>query len=275
MNRNFTLKTGFIAFLLVLGVLSALVISAIFNLTRSVDHLRQTEESRYHSTLLATDYKNLTQAMTRDVMAFVSTEQPEFLESYERQVAYLTGAGAEDGQLQPAVLERFRAAGFTKEEMAALESAHAAHLELMKVEKQAIETASGQFDDGQGGIRVALPNALMAKVLIFGQQYPTAATAIAENIDLFDAMQAQRHTEEVIQADHDIRVGSGIVLGTILILFVGGALSLLLLYRGIKRPLDIGVALAQRLASGDLAARVDVERHDELGKLLLALNGIG
>ncbi len=275
MNKTLTLKKGFIFFLLVLGLLSTLVFTAIFNLTRSVEHLRQTEESRYQSTLLATEYKNLTQAMTRDVMAFVSTEQPEFLESYEAQVALLQGYAGDGAGIQPAILERFRAAGFTAEEMAVLESAYTDHLELMKVEKQAIETASGQFDDGQGGIRVALPNALMAKVLIFGQQYSTAATAIAEKIDLFDAMQAQRHTEEVIQADHDIRVGSGIVLGTILILFVGGALSLLLLYRGIKRPLDIGVALAQRLASGDLAARVDVERHDELGKLLLALNGIG
>lgn len=275
MNRNFTLKTGFIAFLLVLGVLSALVISAIFNLTRSVDHLRQTEESRYHSTLLATDYKNLTQAMTRDVMAFVSTEQPEFLESYERQVAYLTGAVAEDGQPQPAVLERFRAAGFTKEEMAALESAHAAHLELMKVEKEAIETASGQFDDGQGGIRVALPNALMAKVLIFGQQYSEAAAGIAAQIDRFDAMQSQRHAMEVTRASESIRAASGIVLGAIAILFLGSGLSVRKLYRDIKRPLDTGVALAQQLAEGNLAARVEVERHDELGKLLNALNGIG
>lgn len=275
MNRNFTLKTGFIAFLLVLGVLSALVISAIFNLTRSVDHLRQTEESRYHSTLLATDYKNLTQAMTRDVMAFVSTEQPEFLESYERQVAYLTGAVAEDGQPQPAVLERFRAAGFTKEEMAALESAHAAHLELMKVEKEAIETASGQFDDGQGGIRVALPNALMAKVLIFGQQYSEAAAGIAAQIDRFDAMQSQRHAMEIARASESIRAASGIVLGAIAILFLGSGLSVRKLYRDIKRPLDTGVALAQQLAEGNLAARVEVERHDELGKLLNALNGIG
>lgn len=162
MNRNLTLKKGFIAFLLVLGVLSAMVATAIFNLTRSVDHLRQTEESRYHSTLLATEYKNLCQAMTRDAMAFVSTEQPEFLESYQQQVAYLTGAQAEGSEPRASVLERIRAAGFTDDEMAALESAYSAHLDLMKVEKEAIETASGQFDDGQGGIRVALPNALDA-----------------------------------------------------------------------------------------------------------------
>ena len=48
-----------------------------------------------------------------------------------------------------------------------------------------------------------------------------------------------------------------------------------MLYRVIKRPLDTGVDLAERLAKGDLAARANVTRHDELGKLLTALNGIG
>ena len=275
MNKNLTLKKGFIVFLLILGVLSALVVTAILNLTRSVEHLRQTEESRYHSTLLATEYKNLTQAMTRDVMAFVSTEQPEFIESYEQHVAYVNGENSNAADAGPSLLERFRAAGFTPGEMATLESAHAAHVELMAVERKAIETASGQFDDGQGGIRVALPNSLMAKVMIFGQQYSGAASDIAGKIDQFDSMQAQRHMVEVEQASQDIRTGSGIVLGAIVILFLGSALALRMLYRGIKRPLDTGVALAERLATGDLAARVDVQRHDELGKLLLALNGIG
>ncbi|MFT0849908.1 methyl-accepting chemotaxis protein [Achromobacter sp. F4_2707] len=275
MNKNLTLKKGFIAFLLILGVLSALVVTAIFNLTRSVEHLRQTEESRYQSTLLATEYKNLTQAMTRDVMAFVSTEQPEFLESYERHLALLRTPSDRGADARPTLLERFRNAGFTSEEMATLEAAYADHLELMKVEKEAIETASGQFDDGQGGIRVALPNALMAKVLIFGQQYSSAAAAIASQIDQFDQMQSQRHEAEVAQASHDIWVGSTIVLGAIAILFLGSALGIRMLYRGIKRPLDTGVALAEKLAAGDLAAQVRVERHDELGKLLVALNGIG
>lgn len=58
-------------------------------------------------------------------------------------------------------------------------------------------------------------------------------------------------------------------------LFLGSGLSLRKLYRDIKRPLNTGVTLAQQLAEGNLAARVKVERHDELGKLLIALNGIG
>src|SRR5690606_24180411 len=94
-----------------------------------------------------------------------------------------------------AILDRFRTTNFTQEEMALLEAAHTAHLDLMEVEKEAIQTARGEFDDGQGGVRIALPNALMAKVLIFGQQYTDAAEAIAADIDRFDTLQSLRHAE--------------------------------------------------------------------------------
>lgn len=275
MQKNLTLKKGFIVFLVILGLLSAMVVTAVINLSGSVDNLRRIEQSRYDSTRLATEYKGLTQAMTRDAMAFISTEQPEFLERYDQHVAILNGANGDAAKQQQAMLEQFRTAGFTPEEMAKLESAHAAHVDLMKVEREAIQTASGQFDDGKGGIRVALPNSLMAKVLIFGQQYTDAAAAIAGDIDSFDHMQAQRHSEEVQKASTDIQRDGGIALAAMLILFLGSALALRTLYRSIKKPLDTGVALAERLANGDLAARVEVQRHDELGKLLLALNGIG
>ncbi len=272
MTKRLTLKKGFIFFLITLGVLSALVVTAVVNLARSVDHLRDTQQSRYASTLLATEYKNLTQAMTRDVMAFVSTEQPEFLESYDAGAARLEGDGTRE---RPGMLERFAAAGFTPDEMALLESAHTAQRELMAVEREAIQTASGQFDDGQGGVRVALPNSLMAKVMIFGQQYTQAAADIATGIDAFDQAQARRHEAEVRAAGNDIQAGSRIALGAMTILLLGSALALHTLYRSIKQPLDTGVALAERLAQGDLAAQAHVQRHDELGKLLLALNGIG
>ena len=273
MYRNLTLKKGFIGFLLILGLLSALVATAVVNLTGSVERLRKTEQSRYQSTRLATEYKGLTQAMTRDVMAFVSTEQPEFLENHERLAATLYEA--DGASSRPPLIQQFRNAAFTAEEMQLLERAHASHLELMKVEKEAIETASGQFDDGAGGVRVALPNSLMAKVMIFGQQYTDAAAGVAGHIDAFNSMQAARHAKEVAAASDDIRTGVMTVLATMAVLVLGSALSLFVLYRGIKRPLDMGVALAERLAGGDLAARAPILRNDEFGKLLRALNGIG
>ncbi|UYO95211.1 methyl-accepting chemotaxis protein [Pollutimonas sp. M17] len=275
MRNLFTLKKSFFIFLAILILLSILVLSALRNLTGSIEHLKTIEQRRYQATELATAYKSLTQAMTRNVMAFVASEQPEFQESYKHLTAVLNGKAPDERGVQQAMLERFRNAGFMADEMAKLESAHAQITELGLTEKEAISTASGQFDDGQGGIKVALPNALMAKVMIFGQQYAEAAAGIARTIDEFDTMQAQRFARNVEQASAASRKAYWIAVTAIAALLLCSALALWGLYTSIKRPLDQGVHLAQRLAGGDLSAHVDVPRRDELGKLLEALNGIG
>ncbi|MGB3289875.1 MAG: methyl-accepting chemotaxis protein [Burkholderiaceae bacterium] len=269
------MKKSFIAFLAILFLLSMLMLSALRNLTDSMDRLKTTEQRRYQATELATAYKSLTQAMTRDVMAFVASEQPEFQESYQHLADVLHGRAPDAGGTRQAMLERFRGAGFTADEMAKLESAHAQILEIGLTEKEAISTASGQFDDGRGGIKVALPNALMAKVMIFGQQYAEAAAGIARNIDEFDAMQAQRFSREVAQADAASRKAYWMAVSAIAALLSCSMLALWGLYKSIKGPLDQGVHLAQRLAEGDLSAQIAIRRRDELGKLLEALNGIG
>src|SRR3546814_10542924 len=86
--------------------------------------LKTTEQRRYQATERATAYKSLTQAMTRDVMAFVASEQPEFQESHKRLTAVLHGQAPDSHGVQQAMLDRFRHAGFTAQEMAKLESAH-------------------------------------------------------------------------------------------------------------------------------------------------------
>lgn len=62
---------------------------------------------------------------------------------------------------------------------------------------------------------------------------------------------------------------------TLIALLSGSAFALFMLYRFVRRPLNEGVQLAQRLAQGDLTARAPTTRRDELGQLLEALNGIG
>lgn len=275
MTTSFTLKKSFILFLAALTLLSILVMAALHNLARSTDYLKQTEGLRYAATALATEYKSLTQAMTRDVMAFVATEQPEFLESYLHRSAILHGHAPNEHGIQQALIDRFRQAGFTPAEIAKLESAHAQQIELAKTETEAISTASGQFDDGHGGIKVALPNALMAKVMIFGQQYTEASQAIAQAIDEFNTMQASRFAQDVRQANDASLLAQRIAVSAMIALLICSTLALWALYKTIKNPLDQGVQLAQQLAAGDLSARVKVRRHDELGQLLEALNGIG
>jgi methyl-accepting chemotaxis protein len=275
MRSFFTLKKSFIAFLVVLTLLSLMVLAALHNLYQSIDELKRTEQYRYQATELATLYKGLTQARTRDVMAFVATEQPEFLASYQHLGDILMGRAPDASGIQKPMMARFEALGFTADEMGKLRYADARIADLSVTENEAISTARGEFDDGQGGTRIALPNAMMAKVMIFGQQYAEAAADITGAIDAFNAMQANRIGQAVHEAGVASQLAYRFAVSALFALLVGSGLALWYLYQSVRRPLNLGLQLARELAAGRLEAQAQVLREDELGELLHALNDIG
>lgn len=273
--KTLQLKHRFILFFTVLLALSVLVAIAVNNLIQSTERLHAIEQQRYQTTQLANEFKTVVSAMSRNVMAFVSSEQPEFQENYHRLAQVLAGKQpSADGQSMP-VLEKFHAVGISDAEDKTLRNALTQIDEIARTQKEAMSTASGQFDDGQGGVRIALPNALLAKVMVFSQQYSQAAAAIDQTINDFDAMQSGRLDAQARAASNRNRNALLVAVSAICALLLCSAFALATLYRSIKLPLDAGLTLANALAAGRLNARATVSRHDEMGHLLGALNRIG
>ncbi len=275
MKKLLTLKRSFIVFLAILTLFSLLVFSALQNLTRATKHLKDTHFGQTHATALANEFKEHAQALTRDAMAYVATEQPEFEASYLHRTAVTQGkAPGSDGTTTP-LLSKFEQANFSNDEMTALKSAYAKTAELAKVQITAMNTAKGLVDDGQGGLKVALPAPLLAKALLFGQQYTTAAAEVARDIDDFNIMQSNRFSLQAQAADLASQRAYDNAVSALILLLICSAAALFMLFKSIKTPLDQGVRLARQLAAGDLTANITVVRRDELGSLLNALNGIG
>lgn len=275
MYRFLTLKTGFILFLGVLLLLTLLVFGSLQNLNRSVEHLKSLEEQRRSISQLAQQYKDYVQALTRNAMAFVSSEQPEFEEAYLHYQNLMEGRAVDaQGESLP-IADKFRRAGLTSTETDTLESAFEQNRQLAALEMQAINTAKGLFDDGSGGLKIGLPDALLAKVLLFGQHYSEGAAKLARDIDDFNIMQSNRYANEVQAASGRIEVATRLAIASLAALLLCSAVALWTLYQTIRRALGQGVATAHKLAHGDLTAQTSVSRSDELGQLLHALNGIG
>src|SRR5690606_12566741 len=116
---------------------------------------------------------------------------------------------------------------------------------------------------------------LLAKALLFGQQYTTAAAEVARDIDDFNIMQSNRFNLQAQAADLASQRAYDNAVSALILLVICSAAALFMLFQSIKRPLDQGVRLARQLAAGDLTANIKVVRRDELGSLLNALNGIG
>ncbi|WP_417252487.1 methyl-accepting chemotaxis protein [Castellaniella sp.] len=274
MRHALTLKSRFILYLSLLALCTLLVLGAVLHLLRATDTLRQTEAARSHATQLATRYQAALDALTRNTMAFVASEQPEFEQRYQHDLAILTGQAADVAGIQASALERFQSAGFNKQEMALIQDAHAQLIALARIQREAMNTAKGQLDDGQGGIKIALPNAVLAKALIFSQQYTNTEAAIRTLIQHFDALQAQRMAQRVDMAAADGRSAGYTAIAAVLALLLLSAMALRSLYRSIKRPLDQGLVLADHLSAGNLTVGIKQVGHDEMGRMMAALESV-
>jgi len=275
LKKLLTFKTGFIAYFAILSLFLILMLIALQHLSSSIEQRKHLEAQRHQTTALSKDFKRISELLSRQAIAFVSSEQIEFQDNFRHLLAVFTGAQADQDGVTLAMLERFRDLELEPAEQDLLRSAYEQTLALSQVQSEAIQTASGQFEDGNGAIRIALPNALMAKVLVFSQQYIQASTQITNTLDQFEHQFSERLDSSLDQAGRSSDRAFSLALAALALFFMASTIALRLLYRSIKQPLDQGANLAKELAQGKLNAQLSVRRHDEFGTLLTALNGIG
>lgn len=275
MKKLLTLKTGFIAYFAILSLFLVLMLIALQHLSSSIEQRKHLEAQRHQTTALSKDFKRISELLSRQAIAFVSSEQIEFQENFRHLLAVFTGAQPDQDGVTLAMLDRFRDLELEPAEQDLLRSAYEQTLALSQVQSEAIQTASGQFEDGNGAIRIALPNALMAKVLVFSQQYIQASAQITNTLDQFEHQFSERLDSSLGLAGRSSDRAFSLALAALALFFLASTIALLLLYRSIKQPLDQGANLAKELAQGKLNAQLSVRRHDEFGTLLTALNGIG
>ncbi|HBJ67921.1 methyl-accepting chemotaxis protein [Alcaligenes phenolicus] len=275
MKKLLTLKTGFIAYFAILSLFLILMLIALQHLSSSIEQRKHLEAQRHQTTALSKDFKRISELLSRQAIAFVSSEQIEFQENFRHLLAVFTGVQPDQDGVALAMLDRFRDLELEPAEQNLLRSAYEQTLALSQVQSEAIQTASGQFEDGNGAIRIALPNALMAKVLVFSQQYIQASAQITNTLDQFEHQFSERLDSSLDLAGRSSDSAFSLALAALALFFMASTIALRLLYRSIKQPLDQGANLAKELAQGKLNAQLSVRRHDEFGTLLTALNGIG
>ncbi|WP_238482500.1 methyl-accepting chemotaxis protein [Noviherbaspirillum aridicola] len=79
--------------------------------------------------------------------------------------------------------------------------------------------------------------------------------------------------DDEIAAEVDRLRAIAIATGALALLGFAAAL-LLIVRRTVSRPLAAATEAAERLAAGDLTVRLEIARHDEIGRLMGAMNGI-
>ncbi|AQS50801.1 hypothetical protein PAEH1_03065 [Paenalcaligenes hominis] len=270
-KTHFTIKSSFIVYFVLLVVFALLTYSALIHLTRTITQLQQAQTTRFQVAHSINEFTSITEAMARDAMAFVSSEQPEFKQRYEQYAAVFHGAKDHPQSLRHLI----HTSPLSEQEKKRFEQAYSLATQLSTAQKDALAIATGEIAEADGTVRIALPNTLMAQALLFNQAYQNITHQLGEHLSQIKQSQHEHLTSEVNTAIHKSRNAYLLALISLSVMLLGSGLGLWRLYGSIRQPVRQSMEQARRLAAGDLHAYITHQRHDELGQLLHALNGIG
>jgi methyl-accepting chemotaxis protein len=295
MKNSLTLKVMFSVFLGFIALLSALSYVAAARISATQQRLNAANESRYHSFLLASELRQSSDDLTRLARTYVVTGDPSYEKQYfdildirngkkprpqhyERIYWDFVAAGVDkpspDGTAVP-LLDLMKQAGFTEGELGKLKEAQANSDALVKAETVAMNAVKGLYDDGSGNFtKKGEPNLEMARTLVHDANYHKAKAKIMKPVNEFLEMLDQRTAGTVAEAEAAERRAYAMLVGTLLFTFVATAAALFYIYRLIKTQLEHGVEAAEMLAAGDLSVELHIDREDEMGRLMQAMNGI-
>lgn len=273
-----------IRLLLIVAGMTGLIISlviAILMLGKTADELRDAENRRYESYLLADELRQSSDDLTRLARTYVITGNKKYAEEFRQVVAIRNGQlprpehyeriywdfvdGGEvkprpDGEAVP-LLELMRRQGFTESEFALLRESAARSDALVTTEDRAMNALEGFYPDASGAnSQVMSPELEAARNMLFDESFHANKAQIMKPIDNFFVELDRRTGAEVSQARQQLErwVGISIVLsvGLLLLVFVLGWQSGLML-RALGAEPGRVVAIANRVAEGDLQVSVE------------------
>ncbi len=295
MKSKFSIKNIFIVFFLVSLALSSLTLWALVRISTKEGELNRANEARYQSYLLADELRQSSDDLTRLARTYVVTGDPryekEYLDildirngrkarpqHYERIYWDFVAAGIDkptpDGATI-ALAELMHQAGFTDEEFGKLKEAQANSDGLVKTEVIAMNAVKGLFDDGSGKFsKTGPPDPEMARKIMHDEQYHKNKAKIMQPVNEFLALLDQRTGSAVAASTHSTKMAFWTAIALLALLVGVSLFCLFMIYRHIKLSFDHAIDTARNIAAGDLDHDIRIERDDEVGHLMDAMNTI-
>ena len=295
MRSKLSIRNIFAAIFLLSLALSVISLWALFRVAGKQAEANRVTETRYQSYLLADELRQSSDDLTRLARTYVVTGDARYEQQYldildirngkkprpahyERIYWDFVAAGvpvpASTGPAVP-LAELMRKAGFSEQEFAKLREAQANSDGLVKTEVIAMNAVKGRFDDGSGNFtKTGPPDLEMARAIMHDAQYHSNKAKIMQPVNEFLTLLDQRTSAAVQTAMSGTMAAYSVTVGVLLVSVMVSLQCLFLVYRHIKRSLDQAIATAQLIAGGDLSIDAVIERADEIGVLLHAMNTI-
>ncbi|HET7135267.1 MAG TPA: ATP-binding protein, partial [Casimicrobiaceae bacterium] len=278
-GRGIRLKTLSIAYPVAIIAFLAVIASALWLVLHWFHEVQQVVERRNTTLHLTGEFSRITEMSARLVRAFATTGDTRFLTYYYGLAEYRNGRAAAptDDWLQyweeviaglrkyepapevkgKAFPERMRDAGFSAQELAALDDALAIGSKLERLEQIAFAATQGLYDPVKGDfVSDGKPNSEFALKVVYGPEYGELQARLNLAVSRLARLADERTSQGVQQATDHLLQAVLIAGAAITILLTLALLASYVIDRFVLRPIRGFAALADRIAHGDYRTRL-------------------
>lgn len=271
-KARLTAVFGLVTFLILGGLLSQKITSD--------KNLEQTQRStaRYLSYILADEFRQTSQDLTRLCRTFIATGDAKYADAYWAIVKWRSGEIARpstvDHHLYPNIVKKqsdiMEELNFSASEFSLLKQASSNSNALIATEDQAMRSIqAGEFVDGPHQPLPGESVKAFALRIVFNSSYHDEVTNIMTPVNQFFAELDNRTGSQLKSSQQEallwLRVNT---ISQIIILFIVAFISIYLvkaLFSPLKSAIDAMIDIAQ--GDGDLTKRLAVNGHDEISSL--------
>ncbi len=178
----------------------------------------------------------------------------------DSEVKLLKAAEANYTKSEKALVTSLEAAGATAEERKLLD-------EISAAAKKTLPLVLRAAKEGQDGANIEATMTLMLQVR------PNEAIwrkKVAELIAVEEKLNRDAYGTALSGQHRALGIAAAVVIAAVL----AGAILGWRITRGVKKPIDSAIRVAERIAEGDLTSTVEVTSQDEIGRLLMAIAGM-
>jgi methyl-accepting chemotaxis protein len=251
-------------------------------LRKEILDYERAESNRFYSNLLAVEFRNTSDELTRQVQLYAVTGQASAEAAYNKILDILEGkeprprnTSVAPGEKRP-FLDLLKEYGITDEEFSFVEKANEISDNLVVLEVEAMNAVKGVFKDGNGEYTISgQSDRKLAVDLVFSSIYFAEVGKIMAKMDEFQH-KVQERTNKALknksESQHNAQLFTTIALIMVLVIAL---LNLLFNHFSVMRPLfTVTEALETTIVHGkiDLSKQISLQSNNEIGDLSAFFN---
>lgn len=274
MSQFFTLKKSFFMFFMVLALLGGAVFYALYFSSLMWDESKAADDKKLKAIITMAESREISLGQDGNLKSFLVTQNKRFIDAYNRGNDQAYGLAPRSygqvGKTQDLILQL----GYSKQEVD--QGLNDLMDRVYDQEDTSAYAAKGLYKDSKGEFTVPGPvNVEIGRKIIFSQEYTEGSQAIDDKITQYMMGIIHQAEEDADAKKRHAELAQKVVYLMVAIMMLISMFTLFLLYRMIVKPIKQSLRAAELLAKGNLKVRMEVNRDDELGRLMDAINGVG